>query len=87
MNEEAGGKAAEQFIYLDREADQPVYAQLAESLRQQILAGIYKPGEKLPSENMLVETYKVSPMTVRRAVNLLASQQNRHHSKGKRYVC
>ena len=63
-----GGKAAERIFFIDRDADQPVYAQLAESLRQQILAGKYQPGEKLPSENMLVEMYVVSPMTVRRAV-------------------
>jgi DNA-binding GntR family transcriptional regulator len=74
MNELKGGRAAEPLIYIDRDADQPVYVQLAESLRQQILAGAYRPGERLPSEAMLVETYKVSPMTVRRAINLLASQ-------------
>jgi DNA-binding GntR family transcriptional regulator len=74
MNELKGGQAAEKILYINREADLPVYAQLADSLRQQILAGSYRPGEKLPSENMLVEMYKVSPMTVRRAINLLASQ-------------
>ena len=74
MNELKGGRAAEKLFYINRDADQPVYAQLAESLRQHILAGTYQPGEKLPSENMLVEMYKVSPMTVRRAINLLASQ-------------
>jgi GntR family transcriptional regulator len=74
MNGLKGGQAAEKLLYINREADLPVYAQLAESLRQQILAGSYRPGEKLPSENMLVEMYKVSPMTVRRAINLLASQ-------------
>jgi GntR family transcriptional regulator len=74
MDELKGGRAAEKLFYINREAEQPVYAQLAESLRQQILAGSYLPGERLPSENMLVEMYKVSPMTVRRAINLLASQ-------------
>ena len=74
MTELKGGKAAGQLLYIDRDADQPIYAQLAESLRQQILAGNYRPGEKLPSENMLVKMCKVSPMTVRRAINLLASQ-------------
>jgi GntR family transcriptional regulator len=44
------------------------------SLRQKILAGEYPPGEKLPSEAMLVEMYQVSPMTVRRAINTLTSQ-------------
>jgi DNA-binding GntR family transcriptional regulator len=74
MNELKGGRAADQMLYINRDADQPVYAQLAESLRQQILAGTYRPGEKLPSESMLVDMYRVSPMTVRRAINLLASQ-------------
>jgi DNA-binding GntR family transcriptional regulator len=74
MGESRGGKAAEFKNYINRDADQPVYAQLAESLRQRILEGMYHPGERLPSENMLVESYKVSPMTVRRAINLLASQ-------------
>jgi len=74
MTEIKGGKAGERIFFIDRKAEQPVYAQLAESLRQQILAGKYQPGEKLPSENMLVEMYNVSPMTVRRAINLLASQ-------------
>jgi GntR family transcriptional regulator len=59
---------------IDREAEQPVYAQLADILRRQILAGLYRPGERLPSEAMLVELYDLSPMTVRRAINLLAAQ-------------
>jgi DNA-binding GntR family transcriptional regulator len=59
---------------IQRDSDQPVYTQLADILRQQILAGIFQPGEKLPSEAMLVEAYTVSPMTVRRAINLLAAQ-------------
>jgi len=74
MDELKGGRAAEQVLYINRDAAQPVYVQLAESLRQLILAGTYHPGEKLPSEAMLVEMYKVSPMTVRRAINLLSSQ-------------
>lgn len=74
MTEIKGGRVAEQVLHIDRKAEQPVYTQLAESLRKQILAGAYRPGERIPSENMLVEMYKVSPMTVRRAINLLASQ-------------
>jgi DNA-binding GntR family transcriptional regulator len=74
MMETKGGKAAAKDLLIHRKSDQPVYVQLAESMRGKILAGIYQPGEKLPSENMLVEMYKVSPMTVRRAINLLASQ-------------
>jgi len=74
MSELKGGRAAERKSYVDRAAGPPVYAQVAECLHQQILAGAYRPGDRLPSEAMLVASFKVSPMTVRRAVNLLASQ-------------
>jgi GntR family transcriptional regulator len=74
MNASKGGRASDQFIYIDRDSETPVYAQLAEGLRQQILKGTYRPGERLPSENMLVAMSSVSPMTVRRAINLLVSQ-------------
>ncbi len=74
MTELKGGRAAEQVWPINRDAEQPVYVQLADSLHQQILAGNYRPGERLPSEAMLVEMFDVSPMTVRRAINLLASQ-------------
>jgi len=74
MTDPKGGRASKHSIYIDRNSEKPVYTQLAEGLRQQILKGTYRPGEKLPSESMLVEMSKVSPMTVRRAINLLASQ-------------
>lgn len=70
-----GGRVTSRPLCIDRQSEQPVYLQLAEILRQQILAGDYHPGERLPSEAMLVETYLVSPMTVRRAINLLAAQE------------
>jgi DNA-binding GntR family transcriptional regulator len=69
-----GGRPAKQAPSIDREAGLPVYAQLADLLHQQILSGRYRPGERLPSESQLVEAFKVSPMTVRRAINLLAAQ-------------
>jgi len=74
MNQPKGGRVSEHLIFIDRNSDEPVYAQLAEGLRQQILKGMYHPGERLPSEKMLVDMSNVSPMTVRRAINLLASQ-------------
>lgn len=78
-----GGSAAEFQMTIQRDSDQPIYIQLANILRQQILAGIFQPGEKLPSENMLIETYNVSPMTIRRAINLLAAQGIIYTSPGR----
>lgn len=59
---------------IDREAYEPAYAQLANILRRQIAEGAYRPGDQLPSEAQLCRLYGISPMTVRRSINLLADQ-------------
>lgn len=59
---------------IDRGSYEPVYSQLANILRRQIAEGVYRPGDQLPSEAELCRMYDVSPMTVRRSINLLADQ-------------
>ena len=59
---------------IDRNSYEPAYAQLVRILRGQIAAGVFRPGDRLPSEAQLCERYGVSPMTVRRVVNILAGQ-------------
>jgi len=67
-------KAQESRWSIDRSSYVPAYAQLAQILRAQIAAGRFRPGDRLPSESQLCERYGVSPMTVRRAINLLVDQ-------------
>jgi DNA-binding GntR family transcriptional regulator len=59
---------------IDRNAYEPAYAQLARILRGQIAAGTFRPGDRLPSEAQLCERYGVSPMTVRRVINILVDE-------------
>jgi DNA-binding GntR family transcriptional regulator len=59
---------------IDRRSYEPAYAQLVNILRQQIAAGTLRPGDQLPSESQLCKLYRVSPMTVRRAINILVDQ-------------
>lgn len=59
---------------IDRKSFEPAYSQLVNILRAQIASGMFRPGDQLPSEGQLCQTYGVSPMTVRRAINLLADQ-------------
>ncbi|MBE0688524.1 MAG: GntR family transcriptional regulator, partial [Anaerolineae bacterium] len=59
---------------IDRDSYEPAYSQLAAILRRKIAEGIYRPGDQLPSEAQLCRGYDVSPMTVRRSINLLADQ-------------
>ena len=59
---------------IDRSLYEPAYAQLVDILLGQIAAGAFRPGDRLPSEAQLCERYGVSPMTVRRAINILADR-------------
>lgn len=59
---------------IDRDSFEPAYIQLVNILRQGIAAGLLRPGEQLPSEAQLCRRFGVSPMTVRRAINILADQ-------------
>ncbi|MFN2136057.1 MAG: GntR family transcriptional regulator [Candidatus Promineifilaceae bacterium] len=59
---------------IDRDAYEPAYAQLANILRRQIAEGAFRPGDQLPSEAELCRAYGISPMTVRRSINLLSDQ-------------
>lgn len=50
-------------------------SQTADALRQSILAGEYKKGDKLPSEAGLTEIYKVSRTVVREAIAALRADK------------
>src|SRR6266498_3447683 len=49
-----------------------LYQQIAEAIRQEILAGLRKPGERLPSVRRLREQWNCTPGTIQRAYNELA---------------
>lgn len=50
-----------------------VRAQVLEQLRERIIDGIWNPGEKLPSENDLAQSFGVSRITVREALQKLSA--------------
>ncbi|MBZ6074427.1 aminotransferase-like domain-containing protein [Aeromonas schubertii] len=52
----------------------PRYRDLADRLRQQIDAGLWRPGERIPSIRQSCKTHHLSPMTVLQAYQLLESQ-------------
>jgi DNA-binding GntR family transcriptional regulator len=59
---------------INRDSYEPAYAQIVRLLRQQISSGQFRPGNQLPSESAICSLYGVSPMTVRRAINILLDQ-------------
>lgn len=74
MTQRPDGQILEHTASIDRSSYEPAYAQLVNILRQSMAAGIMRPGDQLPSEAQLCERYGVSPMTVRRAINVLVDQ-------------
>ena len=56
---------------LDRSSFVPLYYQLQEQLKEQIESGVWKPGERLPSEPELARRYGISRVVVRQALAIL----------------
>lgn len=61
----------------------PLYLQLSDQLRQQILDGVFPPGEAIPSEADLIARYGVSRITVRQAITLLVEEGLAKRVQGK----
>ncbi|WP_409186743.1 GntR family transcriptional regulator [Amycolatopsis sp. VS8301801F10] len=59
---------------VDRKSGVPAFRQVAADLREKITAGRYSPGDQLPSEREMVETYGVSRPTIRDAVDMLRAE-------------
>lgn len=54
--------------YLEKKSQSPLYQQLMTRLKNDIMAGVYPAGGRIPSEQLLCETYGVSRVTVRKAM-------------------
>lgn len=59
---------------LDQHAATPLYLQLEAALRDQLTSGTWKPGEAMPPERDLAERFKVSRLTLRKALERLEAQ-------------
>ena len=59
---------------IDRRISTPAYLQLVNILKEAIGRGVYRPGDRLPSESKLCKQHGLSPMTVRRSINALLDQ-------------
>ncbi len=59
---------------LDENCKTPVYLQLYEQLRGDIVAGVYRFGAKLPSKRLLAAELGISLVTVEHALSILADE-------------
>lgn len=61
-------------MQLDPENEKPIFIQLAETVEDNILKGIYAEETQIPSTTEVAVTLKVNPATVNRGVNLLVDE-------------
>ncbi|WP_075074918.1 GntR family transcriptional regulator [Longilinea arvoryzae] len=54
--------------------DAPMYVQIRENLRYQLLSGLYKPGDRIPTEAEMAFKWKVNRLTARRAITSLVDE-------------
>lgn len=62
---------------------EPLYRQVQQNIKSQILSGIYKEGDLLPSENELQRLHSVNRSVVRQALDLLTTEGYIVKRKGK----
>ena len=62
------------MVHLDYRSAKPIYAQILDGFREQILSGVLTPGEKLPSVRELAASLAINPNTIQRAYRALESE-------------
>jgi GntR family transcriptional regulator len=67
---------------IDKNSPIPYHYQLTEIIRKLISQEQWKPGDKLPSEREFCETFEISRITVRKALDSLASEGLIQTNKG-----
>jgi GntR family transcriptional regulator len=70
-------------LSIDFKSKVPLYFQLKEQIKQNILKGEYKEGDLIPSEREFSKHYELSSTTIRRALNDLVQEDYLKRKAGK----
>ena len=62
------------MIHLDYRDARPIYTQISDGIREQILSGILQPGDKLPSVREMAAELTINPNTIQRSYRELEMQ-------------
>lgn len=62
------------MILLDYRDARPIYSQIVDGYREQILAGVLRQGDKLPSVRELATELTINPNTIQRAYRELEAE-------------
>lgn len=69
-------------MQLDFTSDYPLYLQIAEALKEEILSGVYSEEEQVPSTTEISLLYKINPATVLKGYNLLVEENIIYKRRG-----
>lgn len=67
---------------LNPESEIPLFVQIANLIKEQILLGIYKEEDKVPSVNDIAIIYKINPHTVLKGINILVDENILYKKRG-----
>ncbi|MEZ4666334.1 MAG: GntR family transcriptional regulator [Anaerolineae bacterium] len=70
-------------IEIRKDSPVPIYFQIQTGITALIESGILRPGECLPSENVLARRFNISPMTVRQAMTELVNYGYVYRQRGR----
>ena len=62
------------MVHVDYRSAKPIYAQIMDGFREQIVTGALKPGDKLPSVRELAGKLAINPNTIQRSYRLLEAE-------------
>ena len=62
------------MVHLDYRDARPIFTQIVDGFREQILAGILQPEDRLPSVRELATQLTINPNTIQRAYRELEAQ-------------
>ena len=62
------------MVHLDYRDARPIYTQITDGFREQILSGVLRQGDKLPSVRELATQLAINPNTIQRAYRELEHQ-------------
>lgn len=62
------------MILIDMRSSKPLYEQIKESIRSQMVHGALRPGDKLPSVRELAQSAAINPNTIQKAYRDLEAE-------------
>ncbi len=67
---------------LDFNSETPIYLQLSQSVEDEILKGVFKEEQQIPSTTEISLRYKINPATVAKGYHLLADERIIYKKRG-----